>query len=77
MQTLTGIRIIQSPPLTETVLYPRSPGRAARRIRRGFPQHYATRPRKDALRLPDGTVVMHPATYAALVAMVAAQARTL
>jgi hypothetical protein len=66
-----GVRIITNPLLFERVLYARSPSRAKRRAARGYPQHYADRPRKDAIRLPDGTLVMHPATYATFRAMIA------
>ena len=43
----------------------RSPGRARRRRKRGFPQNICTRrvPKREALRLPDGRLVMHSVFY--------------
>lgn len=66
MLPLGGVRIIEDRNMVERVLYPRSPGRARRRMRLGHPQHYAMRPRKTAYRLPDGSMVMHPAMAAEL-----------
>lgn len=46
----------------------RSPSRARRRLRQGYPQkirRYYT-PKPDFLRLPDGALVGHPATVQAL-----------
>lgn len=65
-----GVRIQTNPALVEHVQYSRSPSRAKRRAARGYLQHYAMRPKKDAFRLPDGTLVMHPQTYEALKAIV-------
>lgn len=51
----------------------RSPGRARRRMRRGFAQRivFRTVPRDDAIRLLDGTLVMHPVAYERLKAALA------
>jgi hypothetical protein len=51
----------------------RSPGRARRRLRRGFAQRivFRTVPRDDAIRLLDGTLVMHPVAYERLKAALA------
>lgn len=68
---ISGLRIITS----EAMVDPaedwsgvRSPSRARRRLRRGYKQnirHY-WKPKSSAMRLPNGTVVMHPQTYAAV-----------
>ena len=62
----SGSRIITNPLLIETVLHARSPARAKRRAARGHRQHYITRPSRSVTRLPDGTLVMHPDTFAIL-----------
>ena len=58
---LASVRIVESVHLTERVLYPKSPARARRRAKLGYPQHYANRPARKAYTLPDGSLVMHPA----------------
>lgn len=57
---IAGLRIITSEVMIENVLHPRSPGRARRRAARGYRQHYAVRPMPKALKLSNGTLVMHP-----------------
>jgi hypothetical protein len=68
----SGVRII---PNSQLVVGPfedwsevRSPGRAARRRRRGFPQRIRIyyRPDPKMVQLPDGTLVGHPVTIRAL-----------
>ena len=63
-----GFRVVTSALLTETVRYPRSPARAKRRMRRGFRQHYASRPMQKVFQMPDGTLVMHPRVWADMLA---------
>lgn len=57
-----GLHIRTSAMLTERVQYSRSPSRAKRRAAMGHPQHFAERPRQDALRIGN-TLHMHPAMY--------------
>lgn len=64
--TLFSIPVVLSPLLTEAVLHPRSPGRSRRRAAMGHKQHTIQRPMRTALKMPDGALVMHPDTYAAL-----------
>jgi len=66
-----GVKVTTSAFLTERVLHARSPTRARRRELRGYPQHYVVRPRQDVLHMPDGSLVMHPATWAHLRATLA------
>lgn len=61
-----GMPIVCSPLLVEMVQYSRSPGRAARRARMGYRQHFTNRPMRKAFKLPDGTIAMHPAMYEAV-----------
>lgn len=63
---LSAVRIIESPLMVERVLHAKSPSRARRRERLGYPQHYVERPQKTAHRLSSGTLVMHPQMAAAL-----------
>lgn len=60
-----SLQIIEDCSLVERRLYPRSMPRALRRMKRGFPQHYADFPKKEALHFGN-TLVMHPAMAAAL-----------
>lgn len=69
-----GTRIITSDLMVERVLYARSPSRSRRRAKRGFPQHYVTRPCRDVLKMPNGDMVMHPAVEIDLRKEIAAQA---
>lgn len=59
--SVSAPRIIESDQMVERILYARSPSRALRRMRRGFPQHYVTRPMRHAVTLPNGDIVMHAA----------------
>lgn len=68
---LGGMKITTSQYMTERIQRSRSPSRAARRARLGYPQHFITRPMQQAYKLPDGTLVMHPETYEAFRRMVA------
>lgn len=61
-----GWNIVTNPFLTVQVFAPRSLGRAMRRQRLGHRQHHVTRPSPTIYKLPDGTLVMHPHTLAAL-----------
>lgn len=63
---LSGVRIYESPLLVERVLHARSPARAARRAKRGFPQHYVTRPMRKVIQAADGSFIMHPEMAAEL-----------
>jgi hypothetical protein len=63
MNPLFGMRVVTNHFLVETVPHPRSPGRAARRAKRGHRQHYITRPMSKAFSLPDGTLAMHPLVW--------------
>lgn len=60
---LDGLKVVTSELLTERVQHSRSPARARRRARRGFPQHYVTRPSRTVYHLGD-QLVMHPALLA-------------
>ncbi len=57
-----GLRVQINHLLVETVLHARSPGRARRRIKRGYPQHYRMRPSQAVYRHGD-TLVMHPTVW--------------
>jgi hypothetical protein len=72
MMIFNGLRVIVNPLLTETVQYSRSPSRAKRRQRRGFRQHYAERPRREAIQFGD-TLMMHPQTWELLRRQIAEQ----
>lgn len=68
--TFNGLKIVTNPLMVETVLHPRSPGRAKRRAAMGHRQHTITRPMRQAYKLPDGSLVMHPEMLEQLKAMV-------
>ncbi len=68
--TIAGVQIITSAFLTETVQHSRSPSRARRRAARGHRQHHREIPATNAYRLPDGSLVMHPARYAEIKARI-------
>lgn len=68
-------RIITNDLMVERVLHARSPARARRRAKRGFPQHYITRPMRHAITLLNGDIVMHPQMYRELQEAIAARAR--
>lgn len=57
------LEVITNPLLTIIVQHSRSPGRAERRKRRGYRQHYVTRPSKEILKVGD-KLIMHPTTWA-------------
>jgi len=59
--TMSGLRIIENSVLVDRVLHSRSPARAARRARRGHPQHYRTVPSRSVHKIGE-VLVMHPAT---------------
>lgn len=67
------MRIIVNANLTERVQHSRSPSRAKRRARLGYPQHFTDRPATKAYKIGD-TLVVHPAMYAAMKAEVNARA---
>lgn len=72
--TFMGMRFVASYSMTESVedwSRVRSPARARRRMRRGFPQNVVVRiaPRKDILVL-NGVAYVHPDTFARLKATV-------
>jgi hypothetical protein len=54
-----GLTIRTSELLTERVQHSRSPARARRRARRGFPQHMVDRPQPRAF-VMGNEIVMHP-----------------
>jgi hypothetical protein len=55
-----GMKVILRADMTEHVLHARSPSRAKRRMKRGFRQHYVTRPMQKVYRIGADTLVMHP-----------------
>ncbi len=59
-------RIITDDRMVKQVPHPRSLGRSRRRARLGHRQHYVTAPSRDVVRLPDGTMIMHSATWSLL-----------
>ena len=63
-----GARIIQSLQMVVAKNTARSPSRALRRWRTGKRKvsPFTFTPRKDAMMMPDGTLVMHPEAYYAL-----------
>lgn len=63
---ISGVPITVSQHLTVRQLHAKSPARARRRARRGYPQHHIQAPDPKVYHLPDGSLVMHPVTYAAL-----------
>jgi hypothetical protein len=73
--SIAGLRIVEDASLSDPVedwSRVRSPARAARRRRRGFPQRIVIRrvPWPDVYRVGDDMLVMHPATAAALLAKI-------
>lgn len=64
----THVRLVTSEHLTERRQHSRSPSRAKRRAARGHPQHFVTAPSRTGYILPDGTMVLHPATADAIAA---------
>lgn len=59
-----GIKVITNEKMTERVLHARSPARAARRMKKGYPQHHITRPRQEFLyHKAQGVMVMHPVLW--------------
>lgn len=65
-----GCPVHLNPLLTERVPHPRSPARARRRALLGHRQHYRIMPSRQVIRMPDGTMVMHPAAWSALKATI-------
>jgi hypothetical protein len=55
-----GLPVYYDANMVERVLHAKSPSRAKRRARRGYPQHYAWRPMKRVIQAPAG-LFMHPA----------------
>lgn len=70
MISFLGSPVVLNVLLTETVMHARSPARAKRRAARGprYRQHYITRGKREILRMPDGTFVMHPDVYDLMIA---------
>jgi hypothetical protein len=56
----SGFKVITDPHMTERVLHARSPARAVRRMKKGYPQHYITRPRQEFIRYKNEAIIMHP-----------------
>jgi len=78
MTFLNGVKVVTSEHLADLVedwSRVRSIGRATRRRRQGHRQAiiYRLIPRPEALRMPDGTLVMHPVIYGELLARLAAK----
>jgi hypothetical protein len=71
---MMGFRVVVDASLVERVQHSRSPGRAKRRQRRGFRQHYATIARREAIILGD-TMFVHPLVFANLKAQLLARER--
>lgn len=55
-----GMQIIESVYHTEFVQFSRSPARAKRRAKRGYRQHFVSRPRKDFFIVDGNKIVVHP-----------------
>lgn len=77
-----GCRIIESDRMVDLVedwSAVRSPGRARRRRRQGHRQNIVVRlvPKREALQLPNGDIVMHPARVAELQRKMAESTRRL
>lgn len=60
--TLGALKIVVDAGLQERRPHPKSPARARRRARRGFPQHYAWFPLPRAIAVGD-RLFMHPEVY--------------
>ncbi len=58
---LAGFTFITSLAMVEKKPYPRSPARARRRAKKGYPQHMVYVPRNDFL-ISGNTIFVHPAT---------------
>ena len=70
-----GLRLIEDEHLTVSGMYPRSPARAARRARKGYRQHFATRPDPAYYQMGEA-IIAHPATMASLKAQFAKFSRS-
>jgi len=61
--TFSGCAVFINDLMTRQVPHPRSLGRSRRRARLGHRQHYVTIPSQEVIRMPDGSLIMHSASW--------------